>query len=201
MKNRIEGLAEVNKDDTNHYILIQCTSSVFDHFYQQFGWVALFIGPLVRMAKIMFWNVSCYCGAKSLFNQFSWDTVGKFVDSSVYLFHHPSWTGPRHKLFSTKQGTELRTALLVYRDENDGISSFPAYLSSLRETLSGPQALFAFILFMLSTTLACDMKMFIMQGETQLKWILLLAWLQTGRSFANLTPTVEKYALRICSFL
>ena len=135
------------------------------------------------MAKIMFWNVSCYCGGKSLFNQFSWDTMGKFVDSSVYLFHHPSWTGPRRTVFH-KAGTELRTAFLVYRDENDGISSFPAYLSSLRETLSGPQALFAFILFMLSTTLACDMKMFIMQGETQLKWILLLAWLQTGRSLA-----------------
>ena len=68
-------------------------------------------------------------------------------------------------------------AYAMYRDENDGISSFPAYLSSLRETLSGPQALFAFILFMLLTTLACDMKIFIMQGETQLKWILLLAWL------------------------
>ena len=94
--------------------------------------------------------------------------MGKFVDSSVYVSSSFLNRAETLAVFH-KAGTELRTALLVYRDENDGISSFPAYLSSLRETLSGPQALFAFILFMLSTTLACDMKMFIMQGETQLK--------------------------------
>ena len=74
----------------------------------------------------------------------------------------------------------MRTAVLVYRDNNDGISSFSAYLSNFGETLSGSQALFAFILFMFSATLACDMEMFIMQEVTRLKRILLLCQL-----FAN----------------